>query len=138
MTLHLMTMAADTCLSRMDQLNESVCNFITRQPMRIVRAPCRGSSRGPSTRPSAGSQSYTFFQGVRLDAQVEVNSMKSPIIGLRVAGVVFALMALAQLVRLIVRPEILVAGYLMPLWPSALAFVLLCVLSAWMWSLGYQ
>ena len=64
--------------------------------------------------------------------------MKSPIIGLRVAGVVFALMALAQLVRLIIRPEILVAGYLMPLWPSALAFVLLCVLSAWMWSLGYQ
>ncbi len=61
--------------------------------------------------------------------------MKSQIIGLRVAGAVFALMALAQLGRLIVRPEILVSGYRMPLWPSVLAVVFLVVLSIWMWSL---
>ena len=61
--------------------------------------------------------------------------MKSRIIGLRVAGTVYALIALAQLVRLIIRPEILVNGYPMPLWPSVLAFVLLVVLSVWMWSL---
>ncbi|MNP76160.1 hypothetical protein D3C76_1733520 [compost metagenome] len=64
--------------------------------------------------------------------------MKSPITGLRVACAVFALMAVAQLMRLIVRPEIFVEGYLMPLWPSALAFILLCALSVWMWSLGHK
>ncbi|MNF54064.1 hypothetical protein D3C85_462600 [compost metagenome] len=64
--------------------------------------------------------------------------MTSPVTGLRVACVVFALMAVAQLMRLIVRPEIFVEGYLMPLWPSALAFILLCALSVWMWSLGHK
>lgn len=67
--------------------------------------------------------------------QIEENSMKSRIIGLRVAGTVYALMALAQLGRMIIRPEVLVNGYPMPLWPSVLAFLLLAVLSAWMWSL---
>lgn len=68
-------------------------------------------------------------------SQVEENSMKSRIIGLRVAGTVYALMALAQLGRLILRPEVLVNGYPMPLWPSVLALVLLVALSVWMWSL---
>jgi hypothetical protein len=62
--------------------------------------------------------------------------MNSPIIGLRVAGTVFGLMALAQLARLVMRPEVLVAGQVMPLWPSALAFVILVGLSAWMWKLA--
>jgi hypothetical protein len=62
--------------------------------------------------------------------------MNSPIIGLRVAGTVFGLMALAQLARLVMRPEVLVAGHVMPLWPSALAFVILAGLSAWMWKLA--
>ncbi|MGH8509704.1 MAG: hypothetical protein ACREVH_13455 [Gammaproteobacteria bacterium] len=61
--------------------------------------------------------------------------MKSQIIGLRVASAVFGLMALAQLVRLVLRPDVLVAGYPMPLWPSALAFVILGGLSFWMWKL---
>jgi hypothetical protein len=46
--------------------------------------------------------------------------MKSHITGLRVASVVFGLIALAQLVRLVIRPEVLVAGHPMPLWPSVL------------------
>jgi hypothetical protein len=41
--------------------------------------------------------------------------MNSAFLGLRVASVVFALLAIAQLVRLIVQPEVLVAGYAMPL-----------------------
>ena len=64
------------------------------------------------------------------------NRMKSQIIGLRVAGTVFGMMALAQLVRLVIRPEVLVAGHPMPLWPSALAFVILGGLSLWMWKLA--
>ena len=55
--------------------------------------------------------------------------MNSPTTGLRVASVVFGLMAIAQLVRLFVRPEVLVAGYSMPLWPSVLALVVLGGLS---------
>ena len=52
------------------------------------------------------------------------------------ASIVFGLMALGQLVRLAIRPEVLVAGHLMPLWPSALAFVILGGLSLWMWKLA--
>jgi hypothetical protein len=40
------------------------------------------------------------------------------------------------LVRLVVRPEVLVAGHPMPLWPSALACIILGGLSVWMWKLA--
>ena len=62
--------------------------------------------------------------------------MNSQITGLRVASVIFALMAIAQLVRLVIRPEVLVAGHPMPLWPSALALIVLGGLSLWMWKLA--
>ena len=53
--------------------------------------------------------------------------MYSQILGLRVASVIFGLMSIAQLMRLLIRPEVLVAGHPMPLWPSALAFIVLGV-----------
>jgi hypothetical protein len=62
--------------------------------------------------------------------------MNAQIIGLRVASGVFGLMSLAQLVRLVLRPDILVAGHTMPLWPSVVAFVILAGLSLWMWKLS--
>jgi hypothetical protein len=62
--------------------------------------------------------------------------MNSRILGLRVAGAMFGLLCLAQLLRLTVQPEIIVAGHHLPLWPSALAAVILGALSAWMWNLG--
>jgi hypothetical protein len=62
--------------------------------------------------------------------------MNSQMTGLRVASVVFALMVIAQLVRLVIRPEVLVAGHPMPLWPSVLAFIMLGGLSLWMWTLA--
>jgi hypothetical protein len=62
--------------------------------------------------------------------------MNSQMTGLRVASIVFGLMALAQLVRLAIRPEVLVAGYRMPLWPSVLAFIVLGGLSLWLWQLA--
>ena len=62
--------------------------------------------------------------------------MNSQTTGLRVASVVFGLMAIAQLGRLLIRPEVLVSGYSMPLWPSVLAFVVLGGLSVWMWKLA--
>ena len=64
--------------------------------------------------------------------------MNSPVFGLRVASVVFGLMSLAQLARLFIRPQVLVAGHEMPLWPSALAFVFLSGLSLWMRKLAHK
>jgi hypothetical protein len=64
--------------------------------------------------------------------------MNSRTIGLRVAGSVFGIVALAQLVRLVTEVEVLVAGYLLPLWPSALAFAFAGGMCLWMWRLSYR
>lgn len=62
--------------------------------------------------------------------------MNSQIQGLRVAGIIFGLMCLAQLLRLVIRPEVLVAGHQVPVWPSGLALLILGGLSLWMWKLS--
>jgi len=66
--------------------------------------------------------------------------MSPQILALRVAGTIFGLMCLAQLARLLIfsRVEIVVAGHQMPLWPSALAGILLAALSVWMWKVSYE
>ena len=63
--------------------------------------------------------------------------MKTQILGLRVASIMFGLMAVAQLTRLIINPEILIAGYQLPLWPSALAVVILGGLSVWLCKIAH-
>ena len=62
--------------------------------------------------------------------------MNSQILGLRVASIIFGLMNLAQLLRLVIQPEVVVAGHQIPLWPSMLAFVLFGGLSIWLWKLS--
>ncbi|HEY2250580.1 MAG TPA: hypothetical protein VGH74_05950 [Planctomycetaceae bacterium] len=62
--------------------------------------------------------------------------MYHQIMGLRVASVVFALVCLAQLLRLALQPEVQVAGYTVPLWPSAVAVIISGGLSCWMWTLS--
>ena len=62
--------------------------------------------------------------------------MGSQILGLRVSGTVFGLISVAQLARFVARIEVIAAGYQIPLWPSALAFVILGALSLWMWKLA--
>jgi hypothetical protein len=64
--------------------------------------------------------------------------MSSQTIGLRVASVVFSLIALAQLLRLVTRVEVLVAGHPVPLWANAVALVVAGALSFWMWRLSYR
>jgi hypothetical protein len=64
--------------------------------------------------------------------------MHSQILGLRVASVIFGLIALAQLARFIIRGSVIVAGHALPLWPSALAFFIFGGLSIWLWSLSRQ
>jgi hypothetical protein len=67
---------------------------------------------------------------------VDDHKMKSQVLGLRVAAILFGLLALAQLCRLMIRPDVLVAGHHLPLWPSALALVILGGMSVWMWRLS--
>ena len=62
--------------------------------------------------------------------------MDSQILGLKVASFIFGLIGLAQLVRLMMRAEISVAGNQLPLWPSAVAFAVLGALSLWLWKLA--
>ncbi|HOG06802.1 MAG: hypothetical protein M0P04_04425 [Syntrophales bacterium] len=62
--------------------------------------------------------------------------MNSRIIGLRMASILFGLMTVGQLTRLFVRPEIIVEGYVFPLWPSAVAVVVLGGLCLWLWHLS--
>jgi hypothetical protein len=62
--------------------------------------------------------------------------MRSQVVGLRVAGIVFGLMAVAQVVRLLIRPDVLVNGHHLPLWPSALALVILSGLCVWLLKLS--
>ena len=49
--------------------------------------------------------------------------MNSPIVGLRVAGTVFGLMCLGQLMRLATQAPINVAGFELPLWLSVFGFL---------------
>lgn len=62
--------------------------------------------------------------------------MKPQIIGMRAASIVFGLMMLVQLARLFLRPEIIIQGHLLPLWPSALAVLFLGSLCVWLWNLS--
>jgi ABC-type Co2+ transport system permease subunit len=64
--------------------------------------------------------------------------MNSQTLGLRVAGVIFGIVALAQLLRLVIQPEVLIDGWVIPLWPNAVALVLFAALCAWLWQLSYR
>jgi hypothetical protein len=62
--------------------------------------------------------------------------MSSQRVGLRVAGVVFAIFALGHLVRLINQAEVVVAGHQIPMWVSAVALIVAGGLTVWLWSLS--
>ena len=62
--------------------------------------------------------------------------MRSQIFGLRVASIIFGLVALAQLTRVFLQADILVAGHWLPIWASAIAFFIFASLSLWMWQLS--
>ena len=62
--------------------------------------------------------------------------MKAQTTGLRVAAIVFALIALAQLLRFVMRLDVVVASNVIPLWPSAVAVIIAGGLSIWLWWLA--
>jgi len=61
--------------------------------------------------------------------------MNTPIMGLKVASVLIALVGFAHLVRLLAEVEITVAGHHMPMWMSGVAVVISALLCAWLWRL---
>jgi hypothetical protein len=58
------------------------------------------------------------------------------ILGLRVAGAIFALVCLAQLVRLTKQIEVIAGGHRIPFWPSAVVLVITGGMSLWLWTLS--
>jgi hypothetical protein len=62
--------------------------------------------------------------------------MSSMIRGLRVASTVFALVCLAQLLRVLFKLEVVVGGHRIPLWASAAVMVFTGCLSLWLWALS--
>jgi hypothetical protein len=63
--------------------------------------------------------------------------MNSPQCGLRVAGIIFGLVSLAQLLRLLFAVQVVVEGkYPVPLWLSGVAFVVTGLLAFWLWRLA--
>ena len=70
------------------------------------------------------------------DREADRTYMNSQTMGLRVAGAVFGVMSVAQLLRLILQPVVVVAGHTVPLWPSILAFAILAGLCFWLLNLS--
>jgi hypothetical protein len=64
--------------------------------------------------------------------------MGSRTLGLRVAATVFGLIALAQLLRLVLRVEVVVGGRSLPFWPNAVALVIAAGLCGWLAWLSYR
>ena len=62
--------------------------------------------------------------------------MKSPAIGLRVASIVFGVVAAVHFVRLAAHFNVVIAGHSLPLWTSLLAVLVAGSLSAWLWQLA--
>ncbi len=50
-----------------------------------------------------------------------------------VAAIVFWVVALAQLLRVLLRVRVVAGSHDIPLWPSAVAFIVLGALGIWLW-----
>jgi hypothetical protein len=64
--------------------------------------------------------------------------MKSQILGLRVAGTLFALVCLGHLLRIITRADVVIAGWQMPVWLNVVGVLIAGGLSLWMWRLSVR
>ena len=62
--------------------------------------------------------------------------MNSTQLGLRVAGTLFGLVCLGHLARLLLRLQVMLGSYPVPVWMSGLAFVVTGLLCLWLWRLS--
>ena len=51
---------------------------------------------------------------------------------LKVAGVIFFVVAVMHLLRVILNVEVIIAGYVIPMWWSIFGFIIPLLLSLWM------
>ena len=63
-------------------------------------------------------------------------AMNSQTTGLRVASLLFAVIALGHLVRLLQHAQVVVGSHTIPLWISGPLAVIALLLSFWMWKLS--
>jgi uncharacterized membrane protein len=62
--------------------------------------------------------------------------MNSPESGLRVAALIFAVVALAQFIRFLTRAPVTIGSHTIPVWISAFLALVAALLSLWMWKLS--
>ena len=62
--------------------------------------------------------------------------MNSPRTGLRVASVIFAIFAVAHLVRLINQTQVTVGTFTIPMGASWIALIVAAILCIWFWRLA--
>ena len=62
--------------------------------------------------------------------------MNSAAFGLRVASLIFALVALLQLIRFLTQAKVSIGSHTIPVWISALLALFAAALSFWMWQLS--
>lgn len=62
--------------------------------------------------------------------------MKSQVIGLKVASVLFLLVAIGHLARMVLGWKITIGSYAFPMWPSVVVIVVAVVLGVWLWMLA--
>ena len=62
--------------------------------------------------------------------------MTSTTTGLRVASVIFGLVAIGHLLRLIKHAQVTVGSHHFPMWGSIVALIVTVILSIWMWRLS--
>ena len=57
-------------------------------------------------------------------------------LGLRVAGTIFAIVCILQVLRLVTHTAVIIGGTPIPSWPSVFAAIFAGALSVWMWKLS--
>ena len=62
--------------------------------------------------------------------------MKSQIVGLRVAAIIFSLAFLMHLWRLMTHFSLIIGGTMMPFWASWIGLIVAGGLALWMWDLS--
>lgn len=70
------------------------------------------------------------------EASTPAPNLHSQILGLRVAGTIFGLVCIAHVLRVVTRADMVIAGYLLPLWVSGLAVIVTGGMSLWLWKLS--
>jgi membrane protein implicated in regulation of membrane protease activity len=65
-------------------------------------------------------------------------SINSKILGLRVAGSIFGIVAILHLLRVVTGVSVVIAGWMLPAWVNVLGFAATSALSIGLWALSMK